>query len=229
VDLIVVRELTGGLYYGEPRGISGAEGDETGVNTMIYRRHEIERIARTAFELALRRRARVTSVDKANVLEVSALWRRIVEEIRANYPGVELNHQYIDNCAMQLVLKPGQFDVILTENTFGDILSDIGGVLTGGIGTLPSASVGTGPALFEPVHGSAPDIAGMDLANPIGAIGCVAMMFEHSFGRADLARNVTRAIDRALSDGYRTLDLSRAGGKQTGTSEFGRIVLDRLE
>ena len=141
---------------------------------------------------------KVTSVDKANVLEVSALWRKIVEEIHGGYADVALSHQYVDNCAMQLVLKPTQFDVILTENTFGDILSDIGGVLTGSIGTLPSASVGRGPALYEPVHGSAPDIAGRDAANPVGMIECVAMMFEISFGRPDLAAKITRAVDRAL-------------------------------
>ena len=192
VDLMVARELTGGLYYGEPRGIIVDSGEEVGFNTMIYRRHEIERIARTAFDLARKRRRKVTSVDKANVLEVCALWRRIVEEVHQDYPDVALSHQYVDNCAMQLVLKPTQFDVILTENTFGDILSDIGGVLTGSIGTLPSASVGRGPALYEPVHGSAPDIAGKDSANPIGTIECVAMMFEISFGRPDLAAKITR-------------------------------------
>lgn len=229
VDLVVVRELTGGLYYGQPRGISGKSGSEVGLNTMVYGRDEIERIARTAFDLARRRRRIVTSVDKANVLEVSALWRQVVEEVHESYADVTLAHQYVDNCAMQLVLKPRQFDVILTENTFGDILSDIGGVLTGSIGTLPSASVGSGPALYEPVHGSAPDLAGGDAANPIGAIGCVALMFEVSFGRADLALRITRAVDRTLADGYRTRDLCRAGEKAVGTAEFGRQVLDRLE
>ncbi len=229
VDLVVVRELTGGLYYGQPRGISGEPGSEVGVNTMRYGRVEIDRIARIAFDLARSRRKKLTSVDKANVLEVSALWRRIVEEIHGAYLDVDLGHQYVDNCAMQLVLKPAQFDVLLTENTFGDILSDIGGVLTGSIGTLPSASVGDGPALYEPVHGSAPDIAGQDAANPIGAIACVAMMFERSFGRADLARRITTAVDHTLVAGYRTRDLCRAGGIPTGTKEFGRQVLERLK
>jgi 3-isopropylmalate dehydrogenase len=229
IDLIVARELTGGLYYGEPRGIGMESGEEIGINTMIYRRHEIERIARTAFDLARKRRRKVTSVDKANVLEVSALWRKIVEEVHLRYADVALSHQYVDNCAMQLVLKPIQFDVILTENTFGDILSDIGGVLTGSIGTLPSASVGRGPALYEPVHGSAPDIAGTDAANPVGMIECVAMMFEFSFGRPDLAAKITRAVDRALADGYRTRDLCRDGEKPTSCSRFGSEVLSCLE
>jgi len=228
VDLVVVRELTGGLYYGEPRGVSGPRGAEVGLNSMVYRRGEIERIARRAFDLARLRRRQVTSVDKANVLEVSALWRQIVEEVHGEYPDVALSHQYVDNCAMQLVLKPAQFDVILTENTFGDILSDIGGVLTGSIGTLPSASVGDGPALYEPVHGSAPDIAGLDCANPIGAFGCVAMMFEISFWRPDLAAGIRGAVDAVLAAGLRTRDLCRAGETPVGTAEFGRCVLDRL-
>jgi 3-isopropylmalate dehydrogenase len=196
---------------------------------MIYRRHEIERIARTAFDLARKRRRKVASVDKANVLEVSALWRKIVEEVHGGYADVALSHQYVDNCAMQLVLKPAQFDVILTENTFGDILSDIGGVLTGSIGTLPSASVGRGPALYEPVHGSAPDIAGEDAANPVGMIECVALMFDISFGRPDLAAKITGAVDRALADGCRTRDLCRAGEKPASCSRFGYEVLNRLE
>lgn len=220
VDLVVVRELTGGLYFGEPRGISGPPGTEIGLNTMIYRRHEIERIAHKAFEVARLRRSKVTSVDKANVLEVSRLWRQVVEEIHKDYPDVELTHQYVDNCAMQMVLFPRQFDVILTENTFGDILSDIGGVLTGSIGTLPSASVGEGAALYEPVHGSAPDIAGQGVANPIGAIGCVAMMFEMSFGRPDLAKKINDAVDGVLAQGYVTWDLARSGGNALKTQEF---------
>jgi 3-isopropylmalate dehydrogenase len=228
-DLVVVRELTGGLYYGQPRGISGPSGSEIGVNTMMYERAEIERIARVAFELARKRRKKVTSVDKANVLEVSALWRRVVEEVHKEYDDVALGHQYVDNCAMQMVLRPTQFDVVLTENTFGDILSDIGGVLTGSIGTLPSASLGAGAALYEPVHGSAPDIAGKDLANPIGAIACVAMMFELSFGRPDLAGKITEAVDQTLAEGYCTRDLVATGHKQVGTAEFGARVLERLK
>jgi 3-isopropylmalate dehydrogenase len=229
VDLVVARELTGGLYFGEPRGITGAKGQETGFNTMLYHRYEVERIARKSFELARGRRGHVTSVDKANVLEVSRLWRQVVEEVAAEYPDVRLSHQYVDNCAMQMVLRPAQFDVILTENTFGDILSDIGGVLTGSIGTLPSASIGDGPALYEPVHGSAPDIVGRNLANPIGAIGCVAMMFEISFGRPDLGAAITRSVEAVVLDGYRTADLARRGGRSVGTDEFARLVRDHLK
>jgi 3-isopropylmalate dehydrogenase len=228
VDLVVVRELTGGLYFGKPRGIGGDPGSETGFNTMVYERREIERIARKAFELARLRRGKVTSVDKANVLEVSRLWRQVVTETHGEYADVELSHQYVDNCAMQMVLRPTQFDVILTENTFGDILSDIGGVLTGSIGTLPSASIGDGPALYEPVHGSAPDIVGRDLANPIGAIGCIAMMFEISFGRSDIARRINGSLERVLSDGYCTADLAVPGGKKVGTTEFASRVCDHF-
>jgi len=228
VDLVVVRELTGGLYFGEPRGISGQPGSEVGVNSMLYHRFEIERIARKGFELARLRRRSLTSVDKANVLEVSRLWRQVVDEVHKEFSDVDVSHQYVDNCAMQMVLRPSQFDVILTENTFGDILSDIGGVLTGSIGTLPSASVGDGPSLYEPVHGSAPDIVGKDLANPIGTIGCVAMMFEISFGRPELAKRITDAIDRVLAQGLFTHDLARAGGKQVGTREFAARVKDEL-
>src|SRR5438093_5559096 len=228
VDLVVVRELTGGLYFGEPRGISGHPRHEAGMNTMIYHRHEVERIARKAFTLARLRRKKVTSVDKANVLEVSRLWREVVEEVHGEFTDVELGHQYVDNCAMQMVLRPAQFDVVLTENTFGDILSDIGGALTGSIGTLPSASIGDGPALYEPVHGSAPDIAGKNLANPIGAIGCVAMMFEMSFGLPDVAGRITRAVDEVLDQGYRTRDLLQAGGTEVGTGEFAVRVQEQI-
>jgi 3-isopropylmalate dehydrogenase len=228
VDLVVVRELTGGLYFGRPRGITGEPGSERGFNTMLYERAEIARIAHKAFELARRRRKRVTSVDKANVLEVSQLWRQVVSEIHGEYPDVELTHQYVDNCAMQMVLRPTQFDVILTDNTFGDILSDIGGVLTGSIGTLPSASLGDGPALYEPVHGSAPDIVGRDLANPMGAIGCVAMMFEISFGRRDIAQQIDRAVEQVLVDGYCTADLAGSGGRSVGTSEFSARVQEQF-
>jgi 3-isopropylmalate dehydrogenase len=228
VDLVVVRELTGGLYFGEPRGISGPPGSEVGRNTMVYRRDEIERIARRAFELARLRRRKVTSVDKANVLEVSRLWRQVVTELARDYPDVELEHQYVDNCAMQLVLRPVQFDVLVTENTFGDILSDIGGVLTGSIGTLPSASIGDGPALYEPVHGSAPDIAGQNLANPMGAISCVAMMLEVSFGRVDLAQRLRDAIDAVLARGARTRDLARPGEKALASDAFARLIREEL-
>jgi len=195
---------------------------------MIYHRYEVERIARKAFTLARLRRKNVTSVDKANVLEVSRLWREVVEEVHGEFQDVELSHQYVDNCAMQMVLRPKQFDVVLTENTFGDILSDIGGVLTGSIGTLPSASIGDGAGLFEPVHGSAPDIAGKDLANPLGAIGCIAMMFEISFARPDVSGWITRALDEVLRQGYRTSDLSKAGGRIVGTNEFVARIQEQL-
>jgi 3-isopropylmalate dehydrogenase len=228
VDLVVVRELTGGLYFGEPRGISGERGAEVGSNTMVYHRYEVERIARHAIELARRRRRKVTSVDKANVLEVSRLWRQVVVEVHRDYPDVELDHQYVDNCAMQLVLRPSQFDVLVTENTFGDILSDIGGVLTGSIGTLPSASVGDGPSLYEPVHGSAPDIAGKNLANPLGALGCAAMMLELSFGRADLARRLDRATEAVLARGCRTRDLARGGEQAMPADAFVREIEGEL-
>lgn len=229
VDFVVVRELTGGLYFGTPRGVSGKAGEETGVNSMVYHRYEIERIARKAFELARHRRRKVTSIDKANVLEVCQLWRQVVEEIARAYPDVELNHILVDNCAMQMVLRPTQFDVLLTENMFGDILSDIGGVLTGSIGTLPSASVGDGPALYEPIHGSAPDIAGKDIANPIGTINSVAMMFEYSFDRPDLARQINDAVSQVLADGYRTADISKSGGKTIGTREFTAKIQEKLQ
>jgi len=228
VDFVVVRELTGGLYFGEPRGIHGDFGSETGLNTMAYERYEIERIARKAFELARTRKRSVTSVDKANVREVSRLWRQVVEEVHKSYPDVELLHQYVDNCAMQVVLRPSQFDVVLTENMFGDILSDLAGALTGSIGTLPSASLGDGTALYEPVHGSAPDIAGKNIANPIGAILCAAMMFDLSFGRTDVASRITSAVEHTLEDGFRTADLSGCGGTVVGTDEFARQVKSRL-
>ena len=228
VDFVVVRELTGGLYFGTPRGITGEQGKETGFNNMIYQRHEIERIARKAFELARRRRRKVTSIDKANVLEVCQLWRKIVTEIADEYPDVELNHILVDNCAMQMVLRPAQFDVLLTENMFGDILSDIGGVLTGSIGTLPSASVGDGPALYEPIHGSAPDIAGKDIANPVGTINSVAMMFEYSFDRPDIAMQINESVSRVLEEGYRTADIAGEGTRAVSTSEFTERILKIL-
>jgi 3-isopropylmalate dehydrogenase len=229
VDFVVVRELTGGLYFGTPRGVSGEPGKETGFNNMVYQRHEIERIARKAFELARRRRRKVASVDKANVLEVCQLWRKVVTEVAGEYPDVELNHILVDNCAMQMVLRPAQFDVLLTENMFGDILSDIGGVLTGSIGTLPSASVGDGPALYEPIHGSAPDIAGRDIANPVGTINSVAMMFEYSFNRPDLAKQINDAVSRVLEEGHRTADIAGNGTRTVGTKEFTARIQEKLK
>ncbi len=219
-DMIIVRELTGGIYYGTPRGISGEGAAERAVNTMVYTRPEIERVARMAFHLARGRRKKVTSVDKSNVLENSQLWRRVVTEVAAQHPDVTLDHLLVDNCAMQLVLKPKRFDVVLTENMFGDILSDEGAVLAGSIGMLPSASIGDRKAsgvwtgLYEPVHGSAPDIAGQRKANPLGAIGSVAAMLEYSFGLKEDAGAVNRAIEAVLDSGRVTPDL-----KGTATTE----------
>src|SRR5690348_11321900 len=228
-DMIIVRELTGGIYYGTPRGISG-EGCETrAVNTMTYRRAEIERVARMAFHLARGRRRNVTSVDKSNVLENSQLWRKVVTEIAAEFPDVALDHILVDNCAMQLILNPRRFDVVLTENMFGDILSDEGAVLAGSIGMLPSASIGdrrpsgAWVGLYEPVHGSAPDIAGQNKANPLGAIGSVAAMLEYSFGLKEEAAAVDCAIEAVLQGGHVTADLRPSGAPAT-TEQVGQAV-----
>ena len=207
-DMLVVRELTGGLYYGEPRG-TAVDGSEAH-NTMRYSRHEIERIARVAFDAARRRRKHVTSVDKANVLEVSRLWRSVVTDVARDYPDVTLDHQYVDACAMKIALAPSSFDVILTENMFGDILSDEAGAIVGSLGLLPSASLGDGPGLFEPVHGSAPDIAGRDVANPIGAILSAAMMLRYALKLEEEAASVERAVTTVLTNGIRTRDLAAA-------------------
>jgi 3-isopropylmalate dehydrogenase len=232
-DMIIVRELTGGLYYGTPRGISGTGAEERAVNTMIYTRPEIERVAHMAFQLARKRRNKVTSVDKSNVIENSQLWRRVVSEVAAEYPDVTLDHLLVDNCAMQLVLNPKRFDVILTENMFGDILSDEGAVLAGSIGMLPSASIGkllpsgAWVGLYEPVHGSAPDIAGQNKANPLGAIGSVAAMFEYSFGLIEEAHAINRAMEDVLNSGRVTADLKPAGAP-AATSEVGDAVCAAL-
>jgi 3-isopropylmalate dehydrogenase len=232
-DMIIVRELTGGLYYGTPRGISGAGAEERAVNTMTYTRAEIERVARMAFELARGRRRKVSSVDKSNVLENSQLWRKVVTEVAAGYPDVTLEHVLVDNCAMQLILNPRRFDVLLTENMFGDILSDEGAVLAGSIGMLPSASIGARKpsgawvGLYEPVHGSAPDIAGQNKANPLGAIGSVAAMLEYSFGLKQEAAAVNAAIEAVLESGRVTPDLRPAGPPAT-TSEVGNAVVESL-
>ena len=220
-DLLIVRELTGGLYFGEPRGIDREAG--VAFNTMRYSVPEIERIARVAFDAAQRRRRLVTSVDKANVLETSQLWRTVVTRVARDYPDVTLQHMYVDACAMALVTAPSRFDVILTENLFGDILSDEAAVISGSIGLLPSSSIGDGPGLFEPVHGSAPDIAGRDIANPIGAIASAAMLLEHSLGAIEEARAVDAAIDRVLTEGHRTADLA-AGGPQVSCSRMADLV-----
>jgi 3-isopropylmalate dehydrogenase len=228
-DMIIVRELTGGIYYGTPRGISGEGCEERAVNTMTYTRAEIERVARMAFQLARGRRRKVTSVDKSNVLENSQLWRRVVTEVASDYLDVSLDHLLVDNCAMQLILNPRRFDVVLTENMFGDILSDEGAVLAGSIGMLPSASIGDRKpsgawvGLYEPVHGSAPDIAGQNKANPLGAIGSVAAMLEYSFGLKEEAAAVSAAMEAVLTSGRTTADLKPSGVPAT-TEQVGEAV-----
>jgi 3-isopropylmalate dehydrogenase len=226
-DMLVVRELTGGLYYGEPRGIA-ADGSSAH-NTMRYSREEIERIAKHAFDAARRRRRRVTSVDKANVLETSRLWRQVVTTVAAGYPDVTLDHMLVDSCAMRIALAPSSFDVILTENMFGDILSDEAGAIVGSLGLLPSASLGDGPGLFEPVHGSAPDIAGKNIANPIGAIGSAAMLLRHALGLEKEARAVETAIGATLQSGLRTADLAEGSSRTVGTSAMADAIIATLE
>jgi 3-isopropylmalate dehydrogenase len=227
-DMIIVRELTGGIYYGTPRGIFGEGAETRAVNTMTYTWAEIERIARMAFQLARGRRRKLTSVDKSNVLENSQLWRKVVVQVAAEFPDVELDHLLVDNCAMQLVLNPRRFDVVLTENMFGDILSDEGAVLAGSIGMLPSASIGEHKGLYEPVHGSAPDIAGQDKANPLGAIGSVAAMLEYSFKLKEEAAAVNRAIEVVLNSGRVTADLRPAGPPAT-TRQVGEAVCEAIQ
>jgi 3-isopropylmalate dehydrogenase len=229
VDMIIVRELTGGIYYGTPRGISGEGAEARAVNTMAYTVPEIERVARMAFNLARARRKKVTSVDKSNVLENSQLWRRVVVEIAKEFPDVALDHILVDNCAMQLVLNPKRFDIVLTENMFGDILSDEGAVLAGSIGMLPSASIGARRpngawvGLYEPVHGSAPDIAGQNKANPLGAIGSVAAMLAYSFSLKEEAAAVEQAIEAVLNSGHVTADL-RPSGAPASTVQVGQAI-----
>jgi 3-isopropylmalate dehydrogenase len=228
IDILVVRELTGGIYFGTPRGVEPFEGGERGINTEVYTTPEIERIARVAFGLARKRRKLVTSVDKANVLETTELWRRVVTKVHAQFPDVELRHMYVDNCAMQLIRWPKQFDVIVTTNLFGDILSDEASMLTGSIGMLPSASLGGRVGLYEPIHGSAPDIAGKDVANPIATILSAAMMLRHSFDLEDDAAAIERAVSRVLDQGYRTADIMQPGMTKTGTREMGGLIADAI-
>jgi len=223
-DMLVVRELTGDVYYGEPRGVFVKEGIRVGVNTMRYTEEEIRRVVRKAFEIARMRKRKLTSVDKSNVLEVSGLWREVVEEERENFPDVELEHLYVDNCAMQMVRRPATFDVIVTSNMFGDILSDEAGVVVGSLGMLPSASIGEKYALYEPVHGSAPDIAGKGIANPIATILSAAMMLRFSFGMSDAADLVEKAVEETLRKGYRTPDIYSEGCVKVGTQE----ITDRI-
>jgi 3-isopropylmalate dehydrogenase len=229
IDILVVRELTGGIYFGKPKGIEKLpNGGERGFNTEVYTTDEIRRIAKVAFQAARKRRKKVTSVDKANVLESSELWRRVVIEVQKEYPDVELNHIYVDNAAMQLVRNPRQFDVMLCNNMFGDILSDEAAMLTGSIGMLPSASVGAQVGLFEPIHGSAPDIAGKNIANPIATIASAAMMLSYAFKLDKEAGMIEQAIVKTLDLGYRTKDIQSPGARVVGTMEMGDAIVRNL-
>src|SRR5277367_4372655 len=224
-DIVIVREPLGGIYFGEPRSTEGATGNRVALDTMRYREPEIERIARVAFKLAQSRRRQVTSVDKANVLDCSRLWREVVTRVAQEYPAIQLRHTYVDSAAMSLVSHPADFDVVLTENMFGDILSDQAGAIVGSIGVLGSASIGSPVALYEPVHGSAPDIAGKGIANPLGAILSVAMMLRYSFQLNAEADCVEAAVASALSAGHRTRDLAKPDQLAIGTSEMGSKIV----
>jgi 3-isopropylmalate dehydrogenase len=228
-DLMVIRELTGGLYFGEPRGIEGTGAARRGVNTMVYTAAEIERIAHLAFQVARGRRKRLTSVDKSNVLVVSQLWREIVTEVGKGYPDVTLDHLLVDNAAMALVSHPRRFDTLVTENTFGDILSDEAAVIAGSMGMLPSASLGGKIGLYEPIHGTAPDIAGRGIANPLAAILSAAMLLRHSLELPKEAERIEQAVERVLAAGYRTQDIHRPGNRLCGTVEMGDQVIRELD
>jgi 3-isopropylmalate dehydrogenase len=228
-DILFVRELLGGVYFGQPRGFAGEGASRSGFNTMVYSVAEVERVAHVAFKVARGRRNKVTSVDKANVLESSQIWRQVVIEVAKQYPDVTLEHQLVDSCAMRLVTAPASFDVVLTENLFGDILSDEAAALTGSLGMLPSATVGGKINLYEPIHGSAPDIAGKGIANPLGAIATAAMLLRHSFQREAEAQAIEQAIAQVLQTGYRTADLKRGASERLiGTEEMGALVLEAL-
>jgi 3-isopropylmalate dehydrogenase len=230
IDLLVVRELTGGLYFGEPRGQALVEGRREARNTMVYDELEIARIARVAFQAARQRRKHVTHVHKANVLEVSQLWVKVVEEVAREYADVALSHQLVDSMAMLLLKEPAKYDVIVTENLFGDILSDEAAMITGSLGMLPSASLGEGGVgLYEPVHGSAPDIAGKGIANPLAAILSAAMLLEHSLSAPEAANSVRRAVAAVLAEGHRTGDIARAGEKTIGCQAMGDLVVAKVE
>ena len=229
IDLMMVRELTGGIYFGQKERYQTEDRGEEASDRMAYSEKEIERIGRRAFELARLRRKKVASLDKANVLETSRLWRQVMHRLAEEYSDVEYEDVLVDNAAMQLVRDPSQFDVVVTENMFGDILSDEASMITGSIGLLPSASIGdTAPGLYEPIHGSAPDIAGQDKANPIATILSVAMMLRYSFHLADEANAVEQAVDAVLAEGYRTADIAKAGEKAIGTLEMGRLICERI-
>ncbi len=224
LDICIVRELTGGIYFGE----KGVKEDGTAYDVLSYNEKEIRRIAIKGFETAMKRNKKITSVDKSNVLESSRLWRKIVIEVSRDYPEVELNHMYVDNAAMQLLINPTQFDVILTMNMFGDILSDEASMITGSIGMLPSASIGEKYGLYEPIHGSAPDIAGQDIANPIAAILSAAMMFKHSMGLTEEGTAVERAVEEVLNEGIRTRDIYTDSAKLVGTKEMVSLIAEKI-
>ncbi|MDB9863955.1 3-isopropylmalate dehydrogenase [Candidatus Thioglobus sp.] len=230
LDLMIVRELVGGIYFGKPRGIEIRDGERFGINSATYYESEIARIGHSAFQIAQKRGKRVCSVDKANVLEVSELWREVMEEVSSSYPEVTLSHMYVDNAAMQLVRDPKQFDVMVTSNLFGDVLSDCAAMLTGSIGMLPSASLDKNNfGMYEPIHGSAPDIAGKDIANPLATILSVSMMLRYSLNQVELADKINLAVSEVLDKGYRTKDISAAGDKVVGTEEMGDLIVMALE
>lgn len=230
LDIMIVRELTGGIYFGEPRGVRILEnGERQGYNTLVYKESEVKRIAEVAFDIARKRDSRVCSVDKANVLEVTEMWRDVVNELHEDNKDIELSHMYVDNAAMQLVRAPKQFDVMVTTNMFGDILSDCAAMLTGSIGMLPSASLNAkGQGMYEPIHGSAPDIAGQNVANPLATILSVAMMLRYSLDETAMADRIEKAVDKVLDQGLRTADIYSDGMKQVGTSEMGDAVVAAL-
>ena len=230
-DIMVVRELTGGIYFGKPKGFGVNEaGERIGYNTMVYSEPEVDRIAKVAFDIARKRNGRLCSVEKANVLEVSQLWKERVTEVHKDFSDVKLSHMYVDNAAMQLIRRPTQFDTIVTGNIFGDILSDAASMLTGSIGMLPSAAIGLdGPGLYEPVHGSAPDIAGQDKANPLAQVLSAAMMMRYQFGEEATAAALEKAVNDVLDDGYRTGDIMQEGMKQVGCVKMGELLLAKLQ
>jgi 3-isopropylmalate dehydrogenase len=230
LDLMIVRELVGGIYFGKPRGVEIRDGERFGINSATYYESEIARIGHSAFQIAQKRGKRVCSVDKANVLEVCELWREVMEEVSLSYPDVALSHMYVDNAAMQLVRDPKQFDVMVTSNLFGDVLSDCAAMLTGSIGMLPSASLDKNNfGMYEPIHGSAPDIAGKDIANPLATILSVSMMLRYSLNQVELADKINLAVSAVLDKGYRTKDISAAGDKVVGTEEMGDLIVMALE
>ena len=230
LDLMIVRELVGGIYFGEPRGVEVRDGERFGINSATYYESEIARIGHSAFQIAQKRGKRVCSVDKANVLEVCELWREVMEEVSRDYPDVALSHMYVDNAAMQLVRDPKQFDVMVTSNLFGDVLSDCAAMLTGSIGMLPSASLNKNNyGMYEPIHGSAPDISGKDIANPLATILSVSMMLRYSLNQQELADKINSAVSEVLDQGYRTSDISSEGDKIVGTEEMGDLIVKAIE